>query len=52
MGPSEGEKALSGGPEYGFRKILANWAGQKKFKTEIKLLNSWSFDKTKIFCGF
>ena len=27
IGPSEGEKAFLGGPEYGFRKILGNWAG-------------------------
>ena len=52
MGPSEGGKALLGGPEYEFRKILTNWAGQKEFKTEVKLLNSWIFYKTKIFCGF
>ena len=30
MGPSQGERALLGGPDYGFRKILANGAGQKK----------------------
>ena len=30
MGPLEGERALLGGPDYGFRKILANEAGQKK----------------------
>ena len=33
MGPSQGEKALSGGPEFGFRKILASGAGQKNIKT-------------------
>ena len=32
MGPFQGEKALLGDPDYGFRKILANVAGQKKIK--------------------
>ena len=32
MGPLQGERALLGGPDYGFRKILANGAGQKKIK--------------------
>ena len=32
-GTLEGEKALLGGPEYGFRKILANGAGPEKLKT-------------------
>ena len=32
MGPFRGERALLGGPDYGFRKILANGAGQEKLK--------------------
>ena len=32
MGPSQGERTLLGGPDYGFRKILANGAGQEKLK--------------------
>jgi len=30
MGPSQAEGALLVGPEYGFREILSNGAGQKK----------------------
>ena len=30
MGPLQGERALLGSPDYEFRKILANGAGQKK----------------------
>ena len=32
MGPLQGERALLEGQDYGFRKILANVAGQKKIK--------------------
>ena len=32
MGPSQGERPLLRGPEYGFSEILANGAGQKKLK--------------------
>ena len=32
MGPWQGDRALLGGLEFGFREILANGAGQKKLK--------------------
>ena len=32
MGPLQGDRALLGGLEYGFREILANGAGQNKLK--------------------
>ena len=52
MGPSQGQRAMLGGPEFVFWEILANGAGQKKNKkTGIKLLNSCFFLKTKIFFG-
>ena len=35
MGPSQGERPLLRGPEYGFSEILANGAGQKKQKTKM-----------------
>ena len=39
MGPLQGERALLGGPDYGFRKILANGAGQKK-KQKTKMTHA------------
>ena len=35
MRPLQGDRALLGGLEFGFREILANGAGQKKLK-ELK----------------
>ena len=32
MGPSQGQRAMLGGPEFVFWEILANGAGQKKIK--------------------
>ena len=32
MGPSQGQRAILGGPEFGFWDILTNGAGQKKLK--------------------
>ena len=36
MKPSHGERELLGGPENGFRKILANGAGKGKIKKSRK----------------
>ena len=32
MGSSQGQRAMLGGPEFGFGEILATEAGQKKIK--------------------
>ena len=50
MGPLQGERVLLGGPDYGFRKILANGAGQKK----IRNLNKTPvfFTRVRDFVGF
>ena len=32
MGPSQGQRAMLGGPEFVFWEILANGGGQKKSK--------------------
>ena len=32
MGPSQGQRAMLGGPEFVFWEILTNGAGQKKIK--------------------
>ena len=34
MGPSQGQRAMLGGPEFVFWEILANGAGPKKMKLE------------------
>ena len=40
MGPSQGQRAMLGGPEFGFLEIVANGAVQKKMKIGNKLPNS------------
>ena len=50
MGPSQGQRAMLGGPRFGYLEILANGAVQKWIKIGIKLSNSWVFLKTKRFC--
>ena len=43
MGPSQGQRAMLGGPEFVFWEILANGAGQKKIK---------NCNQTHLFMGF